>query len=305
MKIISFAVIDENYINPLRVMLKTFRLKNSLPFKVFKLGNFDIPEDLKNILDVEYIDFEPQKTLKWVNKNFEKFNKDSFIDNLYGPEKIINMFAYLEIADELLKEYDIVFKTDADIVYFENIEKVLNDFYVSGKSIGLSQEFKPNHLGLNYYFNAGQILLNSKKCPEICDKILKTFEEHGFEKFKYLDQDALNCFFDKENIFELSSEGCINMINVHLNSKPKVLSLHYNTIYKPFTKSKRECQSLIRKTFFDYLEIARKTSCDEEFLISIQNNIEKYRKKKFFISFERCLVAIIIRKMKNIIQDLS
>ena len=224
MKIISFAVIDENYINPLRVMLKTFRLKNSLPFKVFKLGKFDIPEDLKNITDVEYIDFEPKKTLKWVNKNFEKFNKDSFIDNLYGPEKIINMFAHLEIADELLKEYDLVFKTDVDIVYFDNVENVLNDFYVSEKSIGMSQEFRSNHMGLNIYFNAGQILLNSKKCPEICDKILKTIEEHGFEKFKYLDQDGLNCFF--EDIFDLSIKGFINMVNNHLISNPNPLSFH-------------------------------------------------------------------------------
>lgn len=305
MKIISFAVIDENYINPLRVMLKTFRLKNSLPFKVFKLGKFDIPEDLKNITDVEYIDFEPKKTLKWVNENFEKFNKDSFTDNLYGPEKIINMFAHLEIADDLLKEYDLVFKTDADIVYLDNIEKVLNDFYGSEKPIGMSQEFKENHLGLKNYFNAGQILLNSKKCPEICDKILKTIEENGFEKFKYLDQDGMNCFFEKESIFDLSAEGFINMVNNHLINKIKVLSFHYNTIFKPFTKTKKEFYELTRKTFFDYLEIAKKTSCDEEFLIDIQNNIEKNRKKKLNQSSARCLVAIITQKMKNIVQELS
>ena len=66
MKSIVFGVVDHDYIDPLRVALKTFRSKNSIPFKVFKIDDFKVPDDLKNLPNVEFIDFKPEKALKFV-----------------------------------------------------------------------------------------------------------------------------------------------------------------------------------------------------------------------------------------------
>ena len=82
MKSIVFGVVDHDYIDPLRVTLKTFRSKNSIPFKVFKIDDFEVPDDLKNLPNVEFIDFKPKKTLKFVKENYNLFNKESFNGNL-------------------------------------------------------------------------------------------------------------------------------------------------------------------------------------------------------------------------------
>lgn len=304
MRVIAFAVCDKDYINPLRVMLKSFRSKNSIPFKVYKLGNFEIPDDLK-LSNVEYIDFKPEKTVKFINDNFDKFNKDSFIGNLYNETKLINMFVHLEIEDMLIKEYDIVFKTDIDVVYLDNIDKSLINFYNSNKPVGLSQEnrildskyilydiFKNRYIN----FNTGYVMINSKYCNNIFDSIINAMNNIGFEKFKYLDQDAVNVVFNYNDTYNLYYEGLINA-NSEVSKIPlEIISLHYNVNEKPFADiSVKHFFNIISiKTYHSYLKISELCNCDIDFLNKIKKHIDYIK-----INNESIIKLIKIRDKKS------
>lgn len=302
MKSIVFAVVDKDYINPLRVMIKSFRTKNNIPFKIFKIGNFEIPDDLKTIDNVEYIDFNPTNSIKWVNDNFHKFNKDTFKNNAYDESKIIDMFIHLEIEDMLLKEYDVVFKTDVDIVYFDNIENAITNFFESGKPIGMPNECK--HLNdsyplreifknRKYYFSAGYLMINSKKCHNMFDNVKNIIEEYGFENFMFLDQDAINLYFNEDNIYNLINDGLINVTNEFKSKIPaKITSIHYNHCDKPFVKINNDSfiNIISEMTILNYLKLSKSCCCDEYFLEIIKahsdfikNNCQILR--RFFSNF--------------------
>lgn len=312
MKIIAFAVIDKDYINPLRVMLKSFRVKNNIPFKVYKIGNFEVPEDLKNISNVEYIDFKPEKTIKWVDDNFDKFNKKSFEYNVYDDSKIINMFTHLEIEDILLKEYDIVFKTDADIVYFDNIDDGVDNFIKSDKPVGMSLERK------NYY-NAGILFLNSKHCFNMFENNKNFFEKNGFERFVCLDQDMLNFLFESK-IYNLFDCGFINTCIYEIGYIPKyVKCLHYNISEKPWHNGLPHHYPIVAFSSKPYfLKISELFNCDKTFLNKIKESINitkdaskagkdiifKYRVEKYLDNYSIARKNIIIEKMKEFISSL-
>lgn len=326
MKVIAFAVVDKDYINPLRVALKSFRIKNNIPFKIYKIDNFEIPDDLKNIPNVEYIDFKPEKTIKWVNTNFNKFNRESFENNIYTDSKIINMFTHLEIEDILLKEYDVVFKTDIDVVYLDNIDNAINNFLESNKSIGMSAERGPvkNYPDIKdlfrdfeLYYNAGFLMLNSKKCPNMFDNIVNIIEKYDFKNFKFLDQDALNLYF-KNEIYNLLNDG---IVNAHLccnKDIPNYISVvHYNLIEKPWSNKFRWFFLISHSSHPYYLKIAEKFKCDDSFLNDIVNNINNVNnannvnnvsnagKNHFSLNkIELFLCKKVIEKMKEFISSL-
>ena len=290
MKSIAFCVVDHDYIEPLRVALKTFRSKNPIPFKVFKIDDFKVPDDLKNLPNVEFIDFKPEKTLKFVKENYNLFNKESFNGNLYDDSKLANMFAHLEIEDLLMKDYDVVFKTDIDVCYFENIENSIKSFFESNLPIAMAREHIHEIITRPLYkfykqrkkaFNCGFLMLNSKKCKGIFKAVQETMKKEGFEKCIYLDQDALNLAFEK--FYDLTPHGFINA-NVPLNEKlpENILALHYNVTDKPFADiSVKHCFDAIAVTTYSgYLNIAEMCKCSVEFLEKIKNQIEYVKKWK-------------------------
>lgn len=318
MKSIAFCVVDHDYIDPLRVTLKTFRSKNSIPFKVFKIDDFKVPDDLKNLPNVEFIDFKPEKTLKFVKENYNLFNKESFNGNLYDDSKLVNMFAHLEIEDLLMKDYDVVFKTDIDVCYFKNIENSIKSFFESNLPIAMAREHinesesikRPLHkfyLQRKKAFNCGFLMLNSKKCKKIFKTVQETMKKEGFEKCIFLDQDALNLAF--EEFYDLTQFGFINA-NIPQNEKlpENVLALHYNVTDKPFADiSVKHCFDVIAVTTYSgYLNIAELCKCSLEFLEKIKNQI-KYIKNyssfcKFGFSFQRAKFAFameITKRMKE------
>ena len=318
MKSIAFCVVDHDYIEPLRVALKTFRSKNPIPFKVFKIDDFKVPDDLKNLPNVEFIDFKPEKTLKFVKENYNLFNKESFNGNLYDDSKLANMFAHLEIEDLLMKDYDVVFKTDIDVCYFENIEDSIKSFFESNLPIAMAREQihenesikKPLHkfyLQRKKAFNCGFLMLNSKKCKGIFKTVQETMKKEGFEKCIYLDQDALNLAFEK--FYDLTPHGFINA-NVPLNEKlpENILALHYNVTDKPFADiSVKHCFDAIAVTTYSgYLNIAEMCKCSVEFLEKIKNQIEYVKKYsslcKYNFYFQRGKFSFameIAKKMKK------
>lgn len=318
MKSIVFCVVDHDYIEPLRVALKTFRSKNSIPFKVFKIDDFKVPDDLKNLPNVEFIDFKPEKALKFVKENYNLFNKESFNGNLYDDSKLVNMFAHLEIEDLLMKDYDVVFKTDIDVCYFENIEDSIKSFFESNLPIAMARENidesemikKPLckfYLERKKNFNCGFLMLNSKKCKGIFKTVQETMKKEGFEKCIFLDQDALNLSF--EEFYDLTPHGFINA-NVPQNEKlpENILALHYNLTDKPFADiSVKHCFDAIAVTTYSgYLNIAELCKCSLEFLEKIKNQI-KYVKNylsflKFGFYFQRVKYSFameIAKKMKE------
>lgn len=318
MKSIVFCVVDHDYIEPLRVALKTFRSKNSIPFKVFKIDDFEVPDDLKNLPNVEFIDFKPEKALKFVKENYNLFNKESFNGNLYDDSKLVNMFAHLEIEDLLMKDYDVVFKTDIDVCYFENIEDSIKSFFESNLPIAMARENidesemikKPLckfYLERKKNFNCGFLMLNSKKCKGIFKTVQETMKKEGFEKCIFLDQDALNLSF--EEFYDLTPHGFINA-NVPQNEKlpENILALHYNLTDKPFADiSVKHCFDAIAVTTYSgYLNIAELCKCSLEFLEKIKNQI-KYVKNylsflKFGFYFQRVKYSFameIAKKMKE------
>lgn len=316
MKSIAFCVVDHDYIEPLRVALKTFRSKNSIPFKVFKIDDFEVPDDLKNLPNVEFIDFKPEKTLKFVKENYNLFNKESFNGNLYDDSKLVNMFAHLEIEDLLMKDYDVVFKTDIDVCYFENIENSIKSFFESNLPIAMAREHIHEIITRPLYkfykqrkkaFNCGFLMLNSKKCKGIFKAVQETMKKEGFEKCIYLDQDALNLAFEK--FYDLTPHGFINA-NVPLNEKlpENILALHYNVTDKPFADiSVKHCFDAIAVTTYSgYLNIAEMCKCSVEFLEKIKNQIEYVKKYsslcKYNFYFQRGKFSFameIAKKMKK------
>lgn len=297
MKSIVFCVVDHDYIEPLRVALKTFRSKNSIPFKVFKIDDFKVPDDLKNLPNVEFIDFKPKKALKFVKENYNLFNKESFNGNLYDDSKLANMFAHLEIEDLLMKDYDVVFKTDIDVCYFENIESPIKSFFESNLPIAMARENidesemikKPLckfYLERKKNFNCGFLMLNSKKCKGIFKTVQKTMKKEGFEKCIFLDQDALNLSF--EEFYDLTPHGFINA-NVPQNEKlpENILALHYNLTDKPFADiSVKHCFDAIAVTTYSgYLNIAELCKCSLEFLEKIKNQIKYVKNYQSFLKF--------------------
>ena len=316
MKSIAFCVVDHDYIEPLRVALKTFRSKNSIPFKVFKIDDFKVPDDLKNLPNVEFIDFKPEKALKFVKENYNLFNKESFNGNLYDDSKLVNMFAHLEIEDLLMKDYDVVFKTDIDVCYFENIENSIKSFFESNLPIAMARENIHEIITRPLYkfykqrkkaFNCGFLMLNSKKCKGIFKAVQETMKKEGFEKCIYLDQDALNLAFEK--FYDLTPHGFINA-NVPLNEKlpENILALHYNVTDKPFADiSVKHCFDAIAVTTYSgYLNIAEMCKCSVEFLEKIKNQIEYVKKYsslcKYNFYFQRGKFSFameIAKKMKK------
>ena len=316
MKSIAFCVVDHDYIEPLRVALKTFRSKNPIPFKVFKIDDFEVPDDLKNLPNVEFIDFKPEKTLKFVKENYNLFNKESFNGNLYDDSKLANMFAHLEIEDLLMKDYDVVFKTDIDVCYFENIENSIKSFFESNLPIAMAREHIHEIITRPLYkfykqrkkaFNCGFLMLNSKKCKGIFKAVQETMKKEGFEKCIYLDQDALNLAFEK--FYDLTPHGFINA-NVPLNEKlpENILALHYNVTDKPFADiSVKHCFDAIAVTTYSgYLNIAEMCKCSVEFLEKIKNQIEYVKKYsslcKYNFYFQRGKFSFameIAKKMKK------
>lgn len=316
MKSIAFCVVDHDYIEPLRVALKTFRSKNSIPFKVFKIDDFKVPDDLKNLPNVEFIDFKPEKALKFVKENYNLFNKESFNGNLYDDSKLVNMFAHLEIEDLLMKDYDVVFKTDIDVCYFENIESSIKSFFESNLPIAMAREHIHEIITRPLYkfykqrkkaFNCGFLMLNSKKCKGIFKAVQETMKKEGFEKCIYLDQDALNLAFEK--FYDLTPHGFINA-NVPLNEKlpENILALHYNVTDKPFADiSVKHCFDAIAVTTYSgYLNIAEMCKCSVEFLEKIKNQIEYVKKYsslcKYNFYFQRGKFSFameIAKKMKK------
>lgn len=316
MKSIAFCVVDHDYIEPLRVALKTFRSKNPIPFKVFKIDDFKVPDDLKNLPNVEFIDFKPEKTLKFVKENYNLFNKESFNGNLYDDSKLANMFAHLEIEDLLMKDYDVVFKTDIDVCYFENIENSIKSFFESNLPIAMAREHIHEIITRPLYkfykqrkkaFNCGFLMLNSKKCKGIFKTVQETMKKEGFEKCIYLDQDALNLAFEK--FYDLTPHGFINA-NVPLNEKlpENILALHYNVTDKPFADiSVKHCFDAIAVTTYSgYLNIAEMCKCSVEFLEKIKNQIEYVKKYsslcKYNFYFQRGKFSFameIAKKMKK------
>ena len=295
MKSIAFCVVDHDYIEPLRVALKTFRSKNSIPFKVFKIDDFKVPDDLKNLPNVEFIDFKPEKALKFVKENYNLFNKESFNGNLYDDSKLANMFAHLEIEDLLMKDYDVVFKTDIDVCYFENIENSIKSFFESNLPIAMAREHIHEIITRPLYkfykqrkkaFNCGFLMLNSKKCKGIFKAVQETMKKEGFEKCIYLDQDALNLAFEK--FYDLTPHGFINA-NVPLNEKlpENILALHYNVTDKPFADiSVKHCFDAIAVTTYSgYLNIAEMCKCSVEFLEKIKNQIEYVKKYSYLCKY--------------------
>jgi hypothetical protein len=316
MKSIAFCVVDHDYIEPLRVALKTFRSKNPIPFKVFKIDDFKVPDDLKNLPNVEFIDFKPEKTLKFVKENYNLFNKESFNGNLYDDSKLANMFAHLEIEDLLMKDYDVVFKTDIDVCYFENIENSIKSFFESNLPIAMAREHIHEIITRPLYkfykqrkkaFNCGFLMLNSKKCKGIFKAVQETMKKEGFEKCVYLDQDALNLAFEK--FYDLTPHGFINA-NVPLNEKlpENISALHYNVTDKPFADiSVKHCFDAIAVTTYSgYLNIAEMCKCSVEFLEKIKNQIEYVKKYsslcKYNFYFQRGKFSFameIAKKMKK------
>ena len=294
MNSIAFAVVDHDYINPLRVTLKTFRNKNTMSFKVFKIDEFEVPDDLKEIPNVEYLDFIPKETIKFVTENY--------------------MFAHLEIEDLLMKEYDVVFKTDLDVCYFENIDTIITDFYKSNKPIGMSreqiQDTNNNRPLYSFYkernkaFNCGFIMLNSKLCLDIFKTVKNSMIKVGFDKCIFLDQDALNYSFD--DVYDLTYSG---FINANMPSSEalteKFIALHYNVTEKPFAdiSVKHWFDAIAITTYAGYLKVAEMCNCSKEFLEKIKKHIEFVKGniplKQLYWQRSKLVIGKVINKKMN------
>ena len=260
----------------LEVALKSFYKFNSgFDFKVYCLDNskdsFKEYFDKFNFENLEFINFKDgtkwNSTLtRWRNlefktaferKNILKQNENQCTDFNFDIRMQISKF---EILDDLISKYDLVIMSDIDIIFFNSIESIINNFL---KSENFACALKEN----KNYFNIGFSLFNSMfKISNIFDKCLNFLNDDLTENTNFylwssgkfmacFEQDLLNYliqgnFFELKEIFcHTQNEKCIEDI---FKKNTFISVFHYASPHlKPFNnithESKRFTMNFLTK----------------------------------------------------------
>ena len=137
----------------------------------------------------------------------------------------------------IIKEVNILYYIDADILCLQNADKLFNvniDDYIIGAVSDLSRMNRKRNKALNLqdhiYFNAGMLAINVKKWIEFntFDKVVSIIQKNP-KQFSYLDQDALNVvlhnhikYFNKIfNCLDIKKINTADIVLLHLAAHPK------------------------------------------------------------------------------------
>ena len=291
---IAVASMDRDYAGPARVFIYSFKYYHpDIPLNIYVLDDYTPDQDiLDRYPDIKFIPLKAEKCRKFITNNIDNISKVSFINNTYGPDKIINMFAYLEAIDELIaeKKYDVIIKSDLDTLWCGSIMNDLIAFTKSNLPVAVAREDTPTiyakitdsdiykkHIATGGFFCFGIALYNAHILNgSICDTVFNTMRNCNISEFIYLDQDALSLSypekFELKCIFQGASVPTITTRDTYI--------LHYNLPARPFAVANIpmiEYHPLFR-TYMTYREIASTIGCSAKFIAQINDSISKIRK---------------------------
>lgn len=290
-KCIAIATFDKDFVNPAKVFIHTFKYNHpDIPINMYILDDYIPDQDMLNLYpDVTFKHIKNDRVKQFLTENKNEINTTSFDGNMYDSSKLICMFSYLEAIDELIAEnkYDVIIKSDLDVVWIDSIYDELNRFVDSNLPIAISREWisikhykaddkllHHQHLASDGYFCAGITLYNTHILSNgVLDTIFNTMKSYGINKFVYLDQDALVLSY--KNKFVLN--GVYNFTSIPIPKGKDVYVIHYNLTAKPFgkiTKKTVEYHPLAR-TYKLYMQIAETIKCNTEFITLLKDNLQK------------------------------
>lgn len=250
-KVIAFtsSTTDGEYLEYLKIALKSFRKYNSYKVVVFILdeGIEKAKTELKDVSNLEFISFYNNKTLKYIHDHFNDLRNPQE-DFSFGKEKLQNILIGPELLDYMYNNYtyDILFRTDTDVIYLGNID--FEGFWYSNKAFGGCKEhtwkdwFKEKfgysipvkddilNVGISMYRKDLQV-------PNTFEKMQEIFEEWNY-KFITYEQDAINYLYQGSK-YDLNNDGFYLGVNpgcVYGIVKKMCRAFHFaSKDLKPFT----------------------------------------------------------------------
>lgn len=295
-KCIAIAAMDKVFADAVNIFIYTFKCNNpDIPINIYILDDYQPSQDMLKYNDVKFIHLDANKTHKFIEENKDSINTRSFTpDHMYDSSKVINMFAYIEAIDNLIstKKYDVIIKSDLDVLWCDSIINDLTEFTksnlpiaMSKERIGIEQYILDSNGLLSYYqnnggaFSAGVTLYNARIInSNIFDTLIGTMKKYGIYKFVYLDQDALSLSYPKKFILK----GVYNSTACTIPDARDVYALHYAGPFKPFGKITKEnikkYNSDFIHTYALYRDIAKIIMCSDNFISTINTNLATLNK---------------------------
>lgn len=223
--------IDNNYARCCASSIASFCLNN--PTKNF---NFHIMA--KDLSTTNKKQFEQLAQLYSININIYKINIDTLANlptQIHLP--IATYFRF--ILPLVLDNIDKLFYIDADIICLKNADELFNT-NLNDNIIGAVPDLpwmntkrnKALNLRNHIYFNAGMLIINIAKWNNFNTfaKILQAIQNEP-QKFRYLDQDALNLILTK-HIQYLDTK--FNCIDINSTEQKNIILLHFAAHPKPW-----------------------------------------------------------------------
>ncbi len=173
-----------------------------------------------NNFSIEFIKFDIYSYLS----DFEYINQASHVSiSTYNRFFISNLKPKFE--NVLYLDVDLIATGDIQELFSQHIEKTVG-WVTDESSNDIIENFKKD-FGLNFYFNAGVMLINLKKWQEnnYTSKALQ-FEKLNRSKINFADQDILNVIL-KEDSVKLNSK-----FNVQISGNGIIR--HFVNVYKPW-----------------------------------------------------------------------
>ena len=268
-----FYAIDDDYVKYLAVSLKSLMANaNKRLYKYdIHILNGGITEVSKGAIS-NLID-DP-KTFRIffddVSQAYENIKQNLPIRDYYSINTYFRFFIPTEFP-----QYDKAIYIDGDTVLLKSISKLYNhsvkNYYLAAvedrvvSQTPLFQEYTKKSLGIDsvHYFNAGVLLMNTKKLREIniLNKFVELAQVHAFKVAQ--DQDYFNVLC-KGHVKYLSFKyNCQTFKDIPLNDQNIVL-IHYNLGKKPWNDSYMP----LGRYFWHY---ARRTDFYQELYQGLQN----------------------------------
>ena len=292
---IAVASMDRDYAGPARVFIYSFKYYHpDIPINIYVLDDYTPDQDiLDRYPDIKFIPLKAEKCRKFITDNIDNISKVSFINQAYGPDKIINMFAYLEAIDELIaeKKYDVIIKSDLDTLWCGSIMNDLIEFTKSNLPVAVAREDTPavyanvtdsyiykKHIATGGFFCFGIALYNTHILSDnVCDTAFSTMCAGNMSEFVYLDQDALSLSypekFELKCIYHASYTSVVSVKDTYI--------IHYSMPVKPFAVSNVPVIEYhpLHRTYTTYREIAKAIGCSAKFIAQIDDSISKIKKR--------------------------
>ena len=302
-EIIIVVAVNRNYIKPMSVML-TSVLRNNLEYKiVFNIFQDDFSEEDKEGVNNKFKKYS-NLTLRYITITNEIF------EGLPTLEHISLSTYYRILAPKLLPEYDKIMYLDSDLVVDGNILEFWDiniDRYVVAAVREESIQSNEERLGIpmnQKYFNAGVLLINSKKIrDENYFDVIMDYMIKNKEILLFSDQDALNAIFynkwleidEKWNYHNYFVD--MKKSKLELIKKDNPVIIHYTGPIKPWNE---ENGSVLTNIYLKYEDIyllendIKTTSTKVKINKGFTNYLEL--KSKIFLRFRKIKLMILLNK---------